>query len=294
MPRASGRSSASRDRGRARRRRRPGPRPGEAGVGHDRLQARAGVGRRRLGHLEQHAAQRVVDLLVVLVLALPGELPRRARPRRSAPAGPGSRTPGSSGTTSVTVPRRRARRRSRAPRTTPAARRSTCLRARSAPSHRGPSSAPGSRPSRTRWPPSHRPPACSRVYGASRTPIAGQEVVVGDVLDLGPDDPPRDLVPELCGRATSAAAARRGCARGRRCVWASVRPMFSFALASPATTARPGSATWAPNRSIAGALALRVGAAAGIRRAGGAMRHRAATWPGWRPSRRPSTRPGRT
>ena len=52
----------------------------EAGAGDDRLQARARVGGRRLGHLEEDAAQRVVDLLVVLVLALSGE-PRGERAR---------------------------------------------------------------------------------------------------------------------------------------------------------------------------------------------------------------------
>ena len=53
---------------------------------------------------------------------------------------------------------------------------------------------------------------------------------------------------------TGSSRTMRLCSRAK-IVWASVRPMFSFALASPATTARPGSATWVPNRSIAGAFA---------------------------------------
>ena len=45
----------------------------------------------------------------------------------------------------------------------------------------------------------------------------------------------------LCSRANS--------------VWIAVSAMFSFARTSPATTARAGSPTCAPNRSIGGAAA---------------------------------------
>ena len=233
-------AAACRGRGRARCRRRRGRRRRRSSCGSTTgVWHAAGSVVARLRDLEQHAAHRVVDLLVVLVLVLAAE----AREHRPEPdllaAGRVAERDAERDRERVLVGVS-ARPRSPRLRTSAAAR----------PSTRRASKSTSNSPCTMLW--ARKPTVANsfempaftlRVVAAVRRELHAErrkELVVRDVLHLGADDPPRDLVLLVLRAASSGSEpTMRLCSRANS-VWIAVSAMFSLARTSPATTASVG------------------------------------------------------